>query len=97
MQAERKWFSWLVLALVASALPVMAQDSAALETTTAPAATGIYDAGSQADGQVAQLEAAGREADAQAIRRIAQQPVATWLGEWMQDVTGTVAGVTGAA
>lgn len=71
--------------------------SAALETTTAPAATGFYDAGSQADGQVAQLEAAGREADAQAIRRIAEQPVATWLGEWMQDVTGTVAGVTGAA
>ncbi len=29
MRVERKWFSWLILALVASALPVIAQDSAA--------------------------------------------------------------------
>ncbi|GIG53943.1 glycoside hydrolase family 6 protein [Demequina activiva] len=85
----------------ASAAPESSEAPAASPTPSpsdqASTATGFHDAGSQADGQVAQLEAAGRDADADAIRRIAEQPVATWLGEWMQDVTGTVAGTTRAA
>ncbi len=54
----------------------------------------FYDAGSQADEQLALLETEGRDAEAQAIRRIAEQPVANWLGEWVVDLGGTVASIT---
>jgi len=63
----------------------------------APAAAGaFFDAPSQADVQYAQLLAAGRTADAELIALIAEQPTATWLGEWINAdaVTGTVASIT---
>jgi len=61
------------------------------------AAPRFFHAPSQADSVLAQLESDGRDADAALVRRIAEQPVATWLGEWTQDLTGTVARITGDA
>ncbi|WP_159448764.1 glycoside hydrolase family 6 protein [Demequina sp. NBRC 110053] len=60
-------------------------------------ASAFYDAGSQADTAHAQLLADGRDADAALIERIARQPQATWIGEWVTDPTATVAQITRAA
>ena len=57
------------------------------------------DPASQPAAAVARLTAAGRTSDAQAIGRIASQPIATWLGDWYQgaQLTKAVAKATSQA
>ncbi len=57
----------------------------------------FYDAGTQADGAYAQLVAEGRADDAALVERIAREPQAVWVGEWIADPAATVASVTSAA
>jgi len=59
----------------------------------------FYNAGGSAATAYAQLVEQGRDADAALIKRIADQPVATWLGDWQSaDAAGdTAKGVTAAA
>lgn len=67
------------------------------EATEQATASAFYDAGSQADTAYAQLLNEGREADAALIKRIADQPAAVWLGEWLTDPAGRVAAVSSKA
>ncbi|MDN4491705.1 glycoside hydrolase family 6 protein [Demequina sp. SYSU T00068] len=66
-------------------------------TPPASASGAFYDAPNAADTAVANLKAAGRDADAALIARIASQPAATWIGAWNGDVTATVSAVTSSA
>ena len=83
-----------------SAAPASSASPSATATpasSLAGTATAFYDAPNQADTGLAAAESAGRAADADLLRRIAAQPVATWLGDWTPDVTGTVATLTAEA
>lgn len=68
-------------------LPAAAHVSAPEPTTEPPPGPpsrhAFYDGGTQADTAYAQLLEAGRDDDAALVKRIADEPTATWLGDWL--------------
>jgi len=86
-----------------TALPPQA-DSTASSTTPTPAPadpndptgglTAIFDPGSNADADVLVLRNRGDDAEADLIQRIADQPIAVWLGTWTADPTTTVGSIS---
>ncbi len=80
----------------ASESPTPESSATAAEKSAEVEAT-FFDAPNQADTALAELEDAGRDEEAALIELIAEQPIATWLGEWSGDVEAPVGGITEAA
>lgn len=59
--------------------------------------TSFYDPGSSADEAARQLAKDGRDEDAALIKKIADQPIGVWLGNWTFDPTLTMESITNRA
>src|SRR5690606_12659336 len=56
--------------------------------------TALFDPGSNADAEVLLLRNKGKTEEAELIQRIADQPIAVWLGNWTTDPTTTVGSIS---
>jgi endoglucanase len=81
----------------ASPSPSAKPAATATTTTTAPAASGLYlDPDNDAAKQI-QSWLSSRSADAEVLKKIAQNPHATWLGGWSGDVQSAAGDLVGRA